>query len=189
MTVLLFQRLTARWWENALPQRILNDASEKVDTKCLFQENAREKGKSWQRTRPDFYSHKIYYPNGISREEIRPAYRETCGDTFQDLTTENGGRIQIKETTIAYSRPQNLRDLLILAKLCEGQVRRVLPFCRLKILRIFSNLQKSRNPLKIILFIIFIFFIRTPTVILVTFERNRNKWLKERKMTILNHLR
>ena len=51
MTVLLFRRLAARGRENAILQRILNDASAKVETKCLFQENAREKGKSRQWTK------------------------------------------------------------------------------------------------------------------------------------------
>ena len=64
-----------------------------------------------------------YHPNGIPRKEIRLAYHETCGDAFQDLATENVSSIQITETTIAYSPPQNLRDLLTSAKLCEGKGR------------------------------------------------------------------
>ena len=38
-------------------------------------------------------------------KEIQLADQETCGNAFQDMATENGGGIQITETTIAYSRP------------------------------------------------------------------------------------
>ena len=44
MTVLLFRWLVAHGWETTLLQRILNDATAKVETKYPFA-NTRDKGK------------------------------------------------------------------------------------------------------------------------------------------------
>ena len=74
------------------------------------------------------FIHTEYHPNGIPRKEIRLAYHETCGDIFQDLAPENGSSIQITETTIAYSRPHNLQDLLTSYEICEGKVQGVSAF-------------------------------------------------------------
>ena len=126
MTVLLFRRLAMRGWDTTLLQRIFNDATAKVATKCPSRAQERKVNPDNGRNR--IFIHTEYHPNGILQKEIRLAYHETCGDAFQDLETENGSSIQITETTIAYSRPHNLRDLLPSAKLCDGKGRGVSAF-------------------------------------------------------------
>ena len=126
MTVLLFRRLAACGWDTALLQRIFNDATAKFETKFLSRTQERKVNLDNGRNR--IFIHIEYHPNGIPRKEIRLAYQETCGDAFQDLTIENGGIIQTTETTIDYSRPQNLRYPLTSAKLCEGKGRGVSAF-------------------------------------------------------------
>ena len=85
---------------------IFNDVTAKVETKCPSRTQERKVNPDNGRNR--IFIHMEYHPNGIPRKEIRLAYHETCGDAFQDLAIENVSSIKITETSIAYSRPQNL---------------------------------------------------------------------------------
>ena len=82
------------------------------------------------------------------KKEIRLAYQETCVDAFQYLTTENGGSIQITETTIVYCRTQNLQDLLTSAKLCEGKGRGGSAFLGLKSFGFSVTCKNAEKPKK-----------------------------------------
>ena len=73
-----------------------------------FPSQTQERKVNTDNGRNRIFIHMEYHPIGIQRKEIRLAYHETCCDAFQDLATENVSSIQITETTIAYSRPQNL---------------------------------------------------------------------------------
>ena len=157
MTVLLFRRLVARGCDTTLLQRIFNDTSAKVDTKRPLQMQERKVNPDNRQNR--IFIHTEYHPNGIPKKETQLAYQETCGDAFQDLATDNGGIIQMTETKIDYSHPQNLRYLLTSAKNCEGKGRGGSAFSRLRILRILSNLQKNRNPKKRISLFFLLFYV------------------------------
>ena len=67
-----------------------------------------------------------YHPCDISRLEIRNTYKETYEEQtesephgFKQITTENGNKMKIKKLTIAYTRDNNIRDMLIPSKLYQ----------------------------------------------------------------------
>ena len=54
--------------------------------------------------------HTKYHPRGISRQQVRTIFDETC-DNF------NGTAVKIERVTVALSRPTNLKDELTSARL------------------------------------------------------------------------
>jgi hypothetical protein len=71
------------------------------------------------------FFHIPYHPRDISRQKIRDIYERTCenppnGYSFKRMQNEmTGSDMKINRLTIAYSRPQSLRDLLCPSKLAE----------------------------------------------------------------------
>ena len=59
------------------------------------------------------FIHLEYHPCDISRKQIRTIYEATCGALFRDI-------LGVKQTTIAYSRPTNVRNLVTKAKLHQA---------------------------------------------------------------------
>ena len=128
MAVLLFRRLLARGWDEALLKNLFDNASTKVETLRTSRTQERKDATNDETRRQRLFIHSEYHPDGIPKKKIRQAFKETCGDAFQDLATENGGTMKITETTICYSRPKNLCDLLTSAKLKEVKGRGVSTF-------------------------------------------------------------
>jgi len=66
------------------------------------------------------FFHPTFHPKDISRKSMQEMYSKTCGEIFKDL-------LDVKQLTIAYHRPQNLRDLLMPSKLktCDGEENQV----------------------------------------------------------------
>ena len=62
------------------------------------------------------FVHLQYHPHGLSRAQVRDAFDKTC-DNFKGTDAE------IDQLTVAFSRPRNIRDELISARLhqVEGQ--------------------------------------------------------------------
>ena len=65
------------------------------------------------------FFHLQYHPRGISRNKIQAMYQEICatpdsdtGQSFKGTDTVLGGTFEIDKLTVAYSRAQNLRDIL-----------------------------------------------------------------------------
>jgi tyrosyl-tRNA synthetase len=54
-----------------------------------------------------------YHPNDIPKKSVRAIYEHCCKSTFEEV-------LDIKQTTIAYSRPPNLKDTLTKAKLHQA---------------------------------------------------------------------
>ena len=106
MIRLLRDRLVARGHKRAL----LNDMMVKAAQKIEFGQHnqMKEEIDSNERT----FIHMEYHPNGISRRQLREAFEETC-DMF------NGTEVAIKQVTVAFSRPPNLKDKLTSARLRE----------------------------------------------------------------------
>ena len=67
------------------------------------------------------FIHMEYHPNGISRRQLREAFDETC-----DMFT--GTEAAIKQVTVAFSRPPNLKDKLTSARLHEVAGKEVSTF-------------------------------------------------------------
>ncbi|KAL7533528.1 hypothetical protein ACHAWF_004529 [Thalassiosira exigua] len=59
------------------------------------------------------FVHWEYHPNDIPRKQIRAIYDDTLKDTLANT-------LGIKQTTIAFSRPENIRELLTRAKLHQA---------------------------------------------------------------------
>ena len=106
MIRLLRDRLVARGHKRAL----LNDMMVKAAQKIEFGQHnqMKEEIDSNERT----FIHMEYHPNGISRRQLREAFDETC-----DMFT--GTEAAIKQVTVAFSRPPNLKDKLTSARLHE----------------------------------------------------------------------
>lgn len=66
------------------------------------------------------FLHPTFHPNDASRKQMQIIYANTCGPDLKDL-------LDIRQLTIAYHRPKNLRDILMPSKLweCEGQENQV----------------------------------------------------------------
>ena len=50
-----------------------------------------------------------YHPRGVSRQQLRAAFDETCGNF-------SGTGAAVKQVTVALSRPRNLRESLVSAR-------------------------------------------------------------------------
>ena len=71
--------------------------------------------------RERLFIHMKYHPRGITRQQIRAAFDRTCHN-FRDTAAE------VKQVTIAFSRPTNLRDELVLARLFQPAGRETSTF-------------------------------------------------------------
>ena len=65
-----------------------------------------------------------FHPHDISRKQLQSSYRHTCEyrtfsapQGFRQLHTDHGTTMNITKLTVAYTRDQNLRDLLIPSRL------------------------------------------------------------------------
>ena len=114
LTLLLFQWQSVRGWGAGLLKSIFDNASTKVE--MPHPSKTRERNDNDERRKQRMFIHAEYHLTGITRRELRKSFQETCGDAYQDLETDKGGQLKITETTIAYSRAKNLRDLLTSAK-------------------------------------------------------------------------
>ena len=124
MAKLLFHRLIARGYNPEELKRLFLEAAYRLDH---MPKNPSKKPKD-NTNNPSmdkeiFYKTR-YHPRDISRLEIRNAYKETCDKQSQSaphglkqIITRNGNKMQIEKLTIAYTRDNNIRDMLIPSKL------------------------------------------------------------------------
>ena len=54
--------------------------------------------------------HMEYHPNEVPRKKIRELWQKHCGEKLSKTVADGG--LGIEKTIIAYSRPQNLKDVL-----------------------------------------------------------------------------
>ena len=141
----LFKRLIARGHlhEDILP--IFLQAAIKIDEKNKNKFIARYNQKSINAlqavktktiTRKDIFFHLPYHPREISRRQIHRIYQNTCdvkdnlNENFQKMDNGMGGVMRINKLTIAYTRGQNLRDVLCNSTLQEQENCNVSTFLR-----------------------------------------------------------
>ena len=110
MATLLFRCYVARGWERNTIKSLVLDADEKIR---LCQHNDPSTTKEALTNKERVFLHLEYHPNNIPRKLIRTIYNQNCGELFNE-------KLGIKQTTIAYSRAKNLRDLLTQAKLHQA---------------------------------------------------------------------
>ena len=109
MATLLFRRYVARGWERKTIKSLILDADEKIRL-CQHSDSSTEEALT---TKERVFLHMEYHPNDIPRKLIRTIYNQNCGELFEE-------KLGIKQTTIAYSRAKNLRELLTQAKLHQA---------------------------------------------------------------------
>ena len=110
MATLLLRRYVARGWELKTIKSLILDADEKIR---LCQHSDSSTGEAALTTKERVFLHMEYHPNDIPRKLIRTIYNQNCGELFEE-------KLGIKQTTIAYSRAKNLRELLTQAKLHQA---------------------------------------------------------------------
>ena len=106
MLRLLFVRLRARGHSSLLLKKLILEAANKVKGITLQQQSKTVENKD------RLFLHLPFHPRGISRSELRAAFDATCNNF-------KGTRAEVKQVTVAFSRPTNLRDRLVSARLRE----------------------------------------------------------------------
>jgi hypothetical protein len=87
-----------------------------------------------QQERQDIFFHLPYHPKDITRTAIHDSFNKTCmnkdamGENFSRMTNWEGCMMEVSKLTIAYSRGQNLRDLLCKTTLQEYDSCKVTQF-------------------------------------------------------------
>jgi len=132
ITQLLFQRLIDRGHTAHIIQPIFDSIIDKLKNKTYTPQQAHttshHNNNLAQTT--DFsqqiFFHLKYHPNELPRHLIQQIYNDTCnwtdnlGESFKSIKNEEtNATMIINKLTIAYSRPNNLRDKLVPSKLTE----------------------------------------------------------------------
>ena len=115
---LLYTHMKARGWPHHLLAEWIMKSADKLEHDLSLPLQAEPgKGKESELTsNRRTFVHLQYHPHGLSRTQVRAAFDETC-DNFRGTDAE------IDQLTVAFSRPRNIRDELISARLhqVEGQ--------------------------------------------------------------------
>ena len=124
MAMLLYKRLKARGWDRATLGPIFIAAHEKICSQPL--QNHISQSNETLSNREQIIIHMEYHPDDIPRRKVQQLFSQHCGDLFTSSIDDGG--LGIKRTILAYSRPQNLRDLLQKARLHQKPGREVSTF-------------------------------------------------------------
>ena len=104
---LLFVRMKARGWTPELLKELMVKAAASLELpKPTSMITELEDDNNNDR----LFIHMKYHPRGISRQQIRTIFDETC-DNFNDTAAK------VERVTVALSRPTNLKDELTSARL------------------------------------------------------------------------
>ena len=109
-----YQRVKGRGWDAETLKAMFVEAHEK--TRIRPEARSREKEDKVD-NKHRMILHLEYHPDDIPRKLLRNAWSKHCGEFLSQKPADGG--IGLKETIIAYSRPRNLKDMLMKAKLQE----------------------------------------------------------------------
>ncbi|EJK65702.1 hypothetical protein THAOC_13415 [Thalassiosira oceanica] len=113
--VLLLRRLVARGWDRTYIKSLIQSADSRLRS-AEAQPSTTPNDRRPLTNKERLFLHYEYHPGGMPRGEIRQIYQSTCGDLLES-------RLGIKQMTVAYSRPKNVRDVLVRAKLHQAPGR------------------------------------------------------------------
>lgn len=119
MIRLHFRRMKARGWKPELLKELFLQAADRLELPKPAIAGVLDEEEVKRRDR--LFIHMKYHPRGITRCQIRTAFDRIC-DNFRDTAAE------IKQVTIAFSRPKNLRDELVSARLHQPEGRETSTF-------------------------------------------------------------
>ena len=121
MTKLLFNRLLARGHSADSLYSLFLQAATSIDKKHT---DKNQHSKHKDKNSNEIFLKWKYHPQDISRKQMQHSYHKTCElrsfsapQGFKKLHTDHGSTMTIDKLTIAYTRDQNLRDLLIPSRL------------------------------------------------------------------------
>ena len=112
MAVLLLRRLVARGWDRTYIKSLILSADSRLRS-AEAQSSTTPNDRRPLTNKERLFLHYEYHPNGMPRGQIRQIYQSTCGELLES-------RLGIKQMTVAYSRPKNIRDVLVRAKLHQA---------------------------------------------------------------------
>ena len=128
ITKLFFQRLLARGHNPTLTRQLFIDAAKKMETSEQKTDetdgnNNKNKNKNniKQIDQTKIFFHRQFHPKDISRRQIQTLFQKTCIDNneFGEGFRSFEG-MHIDRMVVAYSKPKNIRDLIIPSKLFES---------------------------------------------------------------------
>ena len=120
-TRLFYHRLLARGYHPHSTKQIFYEAAKQIEA-AYTRRKSHHTNKTNNENKPpnEIYFHRQYHPKDISRSQIQNLFHTTCminNELGQGFNTYDG--LNIDKLTVAYSRPKNLRDVLIPSKLFE----------------------------------------------------------------------
>ena len=118
---LLYQRLRERGWQHNTLQAYFIEAAKEIERKSITRNPEKSSSLS---PKERAFLHIQYHPHDIPRCIIRKIYEKNCPN-FKDFYTNKGGKMDIKQLTIAFSRPKNIRDTLTNARLYQPKGKEV----------------------------------------------------------------
>ena len=126
---LLFERLLDRGYQQEDLKLLFVKAMEKLLDEFTMNQrtkNSKRKEHHISSTNLPLFFHLPYNPRDVSRSQIRMIYEDECetqkesADNFKMFLNQNTGQfMRIRKLTLAYHRPTNLQDLLVLSTLPE----------------------------------------------------------------------
>ena len=105
---LLYEHMKARGWQHSFLHEWILESSKKLETRSNKPITTPKTENDTNKRRA--FIHMQYHPRGIERSQVRNAFNETC-NIFKGTAAE------VDQITVALSRPRNLRDELISARL------------------------------------------------------------------------
>ncbi|EJK50302.1 hypothetical protein THAOC_30752 [Thalassiosira oceanica] len=105
MAVLLLRRLVARGWDRTYIKSLIQSADSRLRS-AEAQPSTTPNDRRPLTNKERLFLHYEYHPGGMPRGQIRQIYQSTCGELLES-------RLGIKQMTVAYSRPKNVRDVLL----------------------------------------------------------------------------
>lgn len=116
MAIKLFNRHVVRGWNRVTMRQYILDADRRLNIRVPTANPSTTPTTLNNKER--LFIHMEYHERDIPRKLVRAIYDFTCKDTFENI-------LGIQQTTIAYSRPQNIKDLLTKAKLHEAPGKQI----------------------------------------------------------------
>ena len=126
MVSLLYSRLLARGHKSDSLKQLFLEAIQAIKDYSNPLVLTDLESKDDNLTNPDnrIFFHIPYHPRDISRQKIRDIYEATCENNttnFQNaVNVQSRELMQIKQLTVAYHRPKNLRDVICPSALVES---------------------------------------------------------------------
>ena len=122
VVIKLFNRHASRGWNKAVLKRMILEQNNKLERQTLLLAHPATlpTNSALETTleRPNrLFIHMEYSRNDMPKKAVRSIVEATLSNTLEDL--------QISQTTVAYSRPKNVKDLLSKAKLHQAKGKEV----------------------------------------------------------------